>query len=82
MANKVIKKDELISMIYQLVSEKELKNEFNRDLYLELTEIDNLNKNALIEMLQDLDHFIAFDDVSTETVDFPWEQWLDKLIKE
>jgi len=70
--------DKLHSLVMEFVSKFENEGLFNQDLYEQITSMD-INMKVFDKMLKELELFADFDENKDE-IDFPYEEWLTRLI--
>lgn len=75
----IVTEDELRPLVTEFVSKLELHGEFNTDI-LEQIQLLEINHEIFNQMLNELDSFLEFDDVDDDEVNFPYENWISRML--
>lgn len=74
-----IDKEAFIEDLTTFIDLRENKNEFSEDLYNKLLSY-GINKFEFDKMIERLETYASYDDPDKESIDFPYENWISKLL--
>lgn len=75
-----IDENQFLKDLVQFIDDIENKESFDEDLYNKLLSY-GINKEEFEKMIEMLNVYSSYDDIDKETIGFPYENWVPRLLE-
>ena len=75
-----IDEEKFLKDLTQFIDERENKDSFNEELYQVLLSY-GINEDEFKKMIERLEIYASYDDLDKETIGFPYENWIPRLLE-